>query len=193
MRPRQPAATSSARSVRRGEIKTGCLRVLTPDEREWVGDDPPGMVVPHAPDLADENAADFLAGFIDILQMVGDAGCYRMNRRSSYRHYRLSSRCVPCRSRRRSALPDTHRSAIAAAKINSVEPIVYFKAAPDVIANGHPRDRTPLLAQISSGDLNFPAPLQVASRRWRGARQSSCGSPLAPCGLTPVWHCLPPA
>lgn len=64
----------------RKTTKTGYLWALARDDRNWGGDDPPGVVFFYAPDRRGENAEKFLTGFDGILQIDGYPGYNRLTR-----------------------------------------------------------------------------------------------------------------
>jgi len=66
----------------RGRTKTGYLWALARDDRNWGGDDPPGVVYFYAPDRRGENGEKFLTGFNGILQIDGYTGYNRLTKSS---------------------------------------------------------------------------------------------------------------
>jgi transposase len=66
----------------RGKTKTGYLWALARDDRNWGGDDPPGVVYFYAPGRHGEHAETFLSGFNGILQIDGYPGYNRLARPS---------------------------------------------------------------------------------------------------------------
>jgi len=66
----------------RGRTKTGYLWALARDDRNWGGEDPPGVVFFYAPDRKGKNAETFLKDFNGILQLDGYQGYNRLTRRS---------------------------------------------------------------------------------------------------------------
>ena len=64
----------------RKKTKTGYLWALARDDRNWGGDDPPGVVFFYAPDRRGENAEKFITGFDGILQLDGYQGYHRLTR-----------------------------------------------------------------------------------------------------------------
>lgn len=66
----------------RGKTKTGYLWALARDDRNWGGEDPPGVVYFYAPGRHGEHAETFLTGFNGILQIDGYPGYNRLARPS---------------------------------------------------------------------------------------------------------------
>ena len=66
----------------RGRTKTGYLWALARDDRNWGGDDPPGVVYFYAPGRHGEHAEKFLTGFNGILQIDGYPGYNRLTKPS---------------------------------------------------------------------------------------------------------------
>ena len=64
----------------RKKTKAGYLWALARDDRNWGGDDPPGVVFFYAPDRRGENAERILKGFDGILQLDGYQGYNRLTR-----------------------------------------------------------------------------------------------------------------
>jgi transposase len=66
----------------RGRTKTGYLWALARDDRNWGGDDPPGVVFFYAPGRHGEHAETFLTGFTGTLQIDGYTGYNRLTKPS---------------------------------------------------------------------------------------------------------------
>jgi transposase len=64
----------------RGKTKTGYLWALARDDRNWGGEDPPGVVYFYADGRGGIHAEEFLAGFKGILQVDGYAGYNRLTK-----------------------------------------------------------------------------------------------------------------
>ena len=66
----------------RGKTKTGYLWALARDDRNWGGEDPPGVVYFYAPGRHGAHAETFLTGFNGILQIDGYQGYNRLTKPS---------------------------------------------------------------------------------------------------------------
>lgn len=66
----------------RGRTKAGYFWALARDDKNWDGDDPPGVVYFYAPNRRGENAETFLTGFNGILQLDGYQGYNRLAKSS---------------------------------------------------------------------------------------------------------------
>jgi transposase len=63
-----------------GKTKTGYLWALARDDRNWGGEDPPGVVYFYADGRGGIHAEEFLAGFKGILQVDGYSGYNRLTK-----------------------------------------------------------------------------------------------------------------
>lgn len=66
----------------RGRTKAGYFWALARDDKNWDGDDPPGVVYFYAPNRRGENAETFLTGINGILQLDGYQGYNRLTKSS---------------------------------------------------------------------------------------------------------------